>query len=200
MPIYKGSTELGTIYHGDTKMGKVYMGSTLVSSGQQVVSVYNIYATNQVQKGSTGFFLGEPGANNMVVGGISTYKKQAILTYVLGTINNFISGTPGTVGSSLFAGLYGTSSNYGPYSYLDNYIDSYGSTWYRYKDSTVSGPSTTYVLLTPFHTTVGSQLIYVGNVNKSVFSSDASTITFYAGSGESTYNAASTICGTFQYK
>lgn len=30
MPIYKGSTKLGTIYHGGTKIGKVYKGSTLV--------------------------------------------------------------------------------------------------------------------------------------------------------------------------
>lgn len=30
MPIYKGSTKLGTIYHGITKIGKVYKGSTLV--------------------------------------------------------------------------------------------------------------------------------------------------------------------------
>ena len=30
MPIYKGSTKLGTIYHGGTKIGKVYKGSTLM--------------------------------------------------------------------------------------------------------------------------------------------------------------------------
>ena len=196
MSIYKGSTELGIIYHGGTKIGKVYKGSTSVYSDQ--LSVYNIYATNQIQKGSKGFFLGEPGANKMVVGGISTSRD--ILTFVLGTINNIVSGTPGTAGSSIYAGLYGTSSNYGPYSYLDNYIDSYGGLWYRYKDATVSGSSTTYVLLTPFHTTVGSQLIYVENASKAVFSSDASTITFYTGSGESVYNAASTLYGTFQYK
>ena len=196
MPIYKGSTKLGTIYHGGTKIGKVYKGSTLVYSGQ--LSVYNIYATNQVQKGNKGYFLGEPGANNMVVGGIST--SRAILTFVVGTINNIVSGTPGTAGSSIYAGLYGTSSNYGPYIYVDNYIDSYGGIWYRYKDSSVTGNYTLYVLLSPFHTTVGSQLIYVEDVNKAVFSSDASTITFYTGSGESVYNAASTLYGTFQYK
>ena len=33
MPIYKGSTKLGTIYHGGTKIGKGYKGATLVYSG-----------------------------------------------------------------------------------------------------------------------------------------------------------------------
>ena len=35
MPIYKGSTKLGTIYHGGTNNGKVYKGSTLVYSGER---------------------------------------------------------------------------------------------------------------------------------------------------------------------
>ena len=30
MPIYKGSTKLGTIYHGGTKIRKVYKGATKV--------------------------------------------------------------------------------------------------------------------------------------------------------------------------
>ena len=189
MPIYKGSTKLGTIYHGGTKIGKVYKGSTLVYSDQ--LSIYNIYATNQSRR-NTGFFLGEPGANNMVVGGI-----LELLTYIIGTINNIVSGTPGTAGSSIYAGLYGTNNNYGPYNYLDNYIDSYGGVWYRYKEATTSGK---FVLLSPFHTTVGSQLINVENVSKAVFSSDASTITFYTGSRENVYDAASTLYGTFRYK
>ena len=33
MPIYKGSTKLGTVYHGGTKIEKGYKGSTLVYSG-----------------------------------------------------------------------------------------------------------------------------------------------------------------------
>ena len=33
MPIYKGSTKIGTIYQGGTKIEKVYNGSTLVYSG-----------------------------------------------------------------------------------------------------------------------------------------------------------------------
>ena len=196
MPIYKGSTKLGTIYHGSTKIGKVYKGSTLVYSGQ--LSVYNIYSTNQVQNGNPGFFLGEPGANKMVVGGVSDYNQQYLLTGVLGTINS-ISGTPGTAGSSLIARLYG-NGNYGPYSYLNNYIDSYGSVWYRYTNDPTGGIFASYVFLSPFHTTVGSQLINTLSYKNAVFSSDASTITFYGGLGESVYNAASTLRGTFQYK
>ena len=196
MPIYKGSTKLGTVYHGGTKIGKVYKGSTLVYSGQ--LSVYNIYSTNQVQDGNPGFFLGEPGANKMVVGGVSDYDQQSLLTGVLGTINS-ISGTPGTAGSSLIARLYGTG-NYGPYSYLNNYIDSYGGVWYRYTNDPTGSILAGYVLLSPFHTTVGSQLINTLYYKNAVFSSDASTITFYTDSGKSVYNAASTLRGTFQYK
>ena len=195
MPIYKGSTKFGTVYHGGTKIGKVYKGSSLVYSSQ--LSVYNIYATNQVQNRKTGFFLGEPGANKIVVGGLSDYAHQATLTYVLGTIKS-ISGTPGTAGSSLIARLYGTG-DYGPLSYLDNYIDSYGSVWYRYTNDPTGSIFTAYVLLSPFHTTVGSELINTPCKN-AVFSSDASTITFYDGWGQSVYNAASTLIGTFQYK
>ena len=39
MPIYKGSTKLGTIYHGETKIGKGYKGSTLVYSGKEKIFV-----------------------------------------------------------------------------------------------------------------------------------------------------------------
>lgn len=35
MPIYKGSTKLGTIYHGGTKIEKVYKGSTLVHASEK---------------------------------------------------------------------------------------------------------------------------------------------------------------------
>ena len=73
MPIYKGSTKLGTVYHDGTKIGKGYKGSTLVYSSQ--LSVYNIYGTNQEQNRFCGFFLGEPGANK--IGGIKSqlYKE-----------------------------------------------------------------------------------------------------------------------------
>ena len=120
------------------------------------------------------------------------------MTGVLGTINS-ISGTPGTAGSSLIARLYGTG-NYGPFSYLNNYIDSYGGVWYRYTNDPTGGFLASYVLFSPFHTTVGSQLINILYYKNAVFSSDASTIT-YSGLGKDfVYNAASTLRGTFQYK
>ena len=131
------------------------------------------------------------------MGGVSDSNQQSLLTDVLGTINS-ISGTPGTAGSSLIAKLDGT--NYGPYSYLNNYIDSYGSVWYRYTNDTTGGIFASYVFLSPFHTTVGSQLINTLSYKNAVFSSDASTITFYTGSSKIVYNAASTLRGTFQYK
>lgn len=193
MPVYKGSAKIGTVYRGSTKIGKVYKGSTLVYSGQ--LSVYNIYATNQEQNNLCGFFLGEPGANKIVVGGVSQYSQQAILTGMIGTITS-ISGTPGTAGSSLYFRV--DNSNSPQYTYRDNYNDSYGGVWYRYASD--GGFFYSYVLLSPFHTTVGSQLIAVGSVSKAVFSSDASTITYSGFGGDAVYNAASTLRGTFQYK
>lgn len=195
MSVYKGSAKVGMIYRGSTKIGKVYKGSTLVYSGQ--LSVYNIYSTNQEQNNYCGFFLGEPGANKTLAGGVSRYAQQTLLTGVIGTIAS-ISGTPGTTGSSLYARLY-NSGDYGPFKYLDNYNDSYGGVWYRYENN--SGFVIAYVLMSPFHTTVGSQVIYTDVCKNVVFSTDASTITFqYSYGGEQVYNAASTFRGTFQYK
>ena len=193
MPIYKGSAKVGTIYRGGTKIGKVYKGSTQVYSGQ--LSVYNIYGTNQERGGFCGFFLGEPGANKMVVGGTSQYLQQNLLTGIIGTITS-ISGTPGTAGSSLYFRI--ANSNSEQYTYRDNYNDSYGGVWYRYAYD--GGYFNAYVLLSPFHTTVGSQLISVASVSNAVFSSDASTITYSAFGGDVVYNTASTLRGTFQYK
>ena len=196
MPIYKGSTKLGTVYHGGTKIGKVYKGSTLVYSGQ--LSVYNIYSTNQEQNGFCGFFLGEPGANKIVVGGISKYTQQTLLTGIIGTITS-ISGTPGVKGSSLYARLYNNSNPYGPANYLDNYNDSYGNVWYRYE--LTGGFFPYYILMSPFHTTVGSHVIYADECKNAVFSPDASTITFqFSYDAKQVYNTASTLRGTFQYK
>lgn len=194
MPIYKGSTKIGTIYHGGTKIGKVYKGSSLVYSGQ--LSVYNIYRTNLLN-GFVGYFLGEPGANITLAGYTTNHENP--LTAATGTIVS-INGTPGAAGSSLTARLFG-GTDYGPYNYKDNFIDSYGGVWYRYLN-TVSFYFPSYVLLSPFHTTVGSQLINVMQGEKAVFSSDASTVTFYHSYDIApiVYNAASTLIGTFQYK
>ena len=126
MPIYKGSTKLGTIYHGGTKIGKVYKGSNLVYSGQ--LSVYNIYRTNQVRDRFVVYFLGEPGANITLAGYATNHTNPLIAA--TGTIVS-INGTPGADGSSLTAKLFG-GTNYGPYNYKDNFIDSYGGVWYRY--------------------------------------------------------------------
>ena len=165
-------------------------------SGQ--LSVYNIYRTNQVKDGFIGYFLGEPGAN-ITLAGYATNQSN-LLTAATGTIAS-INGTPGAAGSSLTARLFGTTDDYGPYNYKDNFIDSYGGVWYRYVN-TVSFYFPSYVLLSPFHTTVGSQLINVMQGERAVFSSDASTVTIYYSFDIApiVYNAASTLIGTFQYK
>lgn len=191
MSVYKGSAKVGTIYHSGTKIGKGYKGSTLVYSGQ--LSVYNIYSTNQEQDGNCGFFLGEPGANKTLAGGVSRYTQQNLLTGVIGTINS-ISGTPGTAGSSLYT-IY-AGGNHGPFGYLESYNDSYRNIWYRYTHRSTF--VTTYVLMSPFHTTVGSQVIFTSVHKNVVFSTDASTITLQPGG--TVYNAASTLRGTFRYK
>lgn len=192
MTIYKGSQKIDKVNVGGTKIGNVYKGATQVYSDQ--LHVYNIYSTNQEKTYSCGFFLGEPGANKTVVGGESKYTGSSLLTGVIGTITS-IRGTPGTTGSSLTAKLAG--SNTDTFSFQDNYTDSYGGVWYRYK---YTGFGTKYFLVSPFHTSVGSQCVYVDLCESAVFSSDASTITInYTIGGSSVYNAASTLRGTFQY-
>lgn len=46
MPIYKGSTKIGTIYKGSTKIGKVYKGSTLVYQSAKPYFVTHSSYTN----------------------------------------------------------------------------------------------------------------------------------------------------------
>ena len=64
MPIYKGSTKLGTIYHGGTKIEKGYKGSTLVYSGKEknfVVKYYKYDAYNVWAQGLLDGIIYKPG-------------------------------------------------------------------------------------------------------------------------------------------
>ena len=116
MPIYKGSTKLGTIYHGGTKIGKVYKGSTLVYSGQTKIPVYDL--GNSSLNLST---LGYPVPNSSLVG-IPTDTEYGF------TKITSISGVLGSKGSSIICGNM-------TFSYLDNFTDSNGFLFYRYYTS-----------------------------------------------------------------
>ena len=194
MPIYKGSTKLGTIYHGGTKIGKVYKGSTLVYSGQ--LSVYNFYVGGvDLGNGYYGFYLGEPDSNKTVIGGSWQGSASYIAATALAPLKS-ITGTPGTTGSSLYISVSG--SNVGPFNYSNNFIDSYGGLWYRYQ---MIDFYTSNVFISPFKTTVGSNVVYTGVYDNALFSQDASTV--YIRSGNTvvhTTSSAGTLAGTFQYK
>ena len=194
MPIYKGSAKLGTVYHGSAKIEKGYKGSTLVYSGQ--LSMYNLYVGGvDLGNGFYDFYLGEPDSNKIVLGGAFQGSVSFIATSVLASLQS-ITGTPGTTGSSLYISVSG--SNNGPFNYSNNFIDSYGSLWYRYQKTDFF---TMNVFMSPFNTTVGSNVVNTGVYDNALFSQDASTVYIRTGNTVMyTTSSAGTLAGTFQYK
>ena len=84
MPIYKGSTKLGTIYHGGTKIGKVYKGSTLVYQDkiEEILTINFYYGSSTFPSTSVG-----------------SYWNNDIWSGVIKTI----TGAIGNTGSSIYA-------------------------------------------------------------------------------------------------
>lgn len=100
MPIYKGSTKIGTIYKGPTKIGKVYHGSTLVYEGNtKTIPIYQVPA-NTTAGGNTSYspitLFGYPTANTTVPCGVgwpdNTPGKFLVKS---------LTGTIGVAGSSI---------------------------------------------------------------------------------------------------
>lgn len=100
MPIYKGSTKLGTISRGPTKIGKVYHGSTLVYEGNtKTIPIYQVPA-NLSAGGNTNYLpitvFGYPTANTTVPKG-SGWPDNTPGKFLLKSL----TGTIGVAGSSI---------------------------------------------------------------------------------------------------
>lgn len=110
MPIYKGSTKIGTISIGPTKIGKVYHGSTLVYEGNtKTIPIYQVPA-NLSAGGNTNYapitVFGYPTANTTVPHGAGPTDNTPG-KYLIKSIN----GTLGTAGSSIVATNHMSPSN-----------------------------------------------------------------------------------------
>lgn len=90
MPIYKGSTKLGTVYHGGTKIEKVYKGSTLVYSGKEKKLIVK-YTNNRLNY--RGFISGINYKSNQICIGGNNYPG----IYYIGVKIKAISDTSLTV-------------------------------------------------------------------------------------------------------
>ena len=160
MPIYKGSTKLGTIYHGGTKIGKVYKGSTLVYSGAKNIPIYYIGDFG----GSKFYSFGYPTANStLVVQGTSTS-----LSDILPAIEN-ITGNIGASGSTI------TLNNTISATFQTSFTDSYGNLFYRYDYDSDFGLKF-FAFVSP-KANIGDTAIY-GFVEYGQVSSDGKTLTY----------------------
>lgn len=161
MPIYKGSTKLGTVYHGGTKIGKVYKGPTLVcSSGTKTLPIYSI-GINMFNRYCLS--LEYPYPNKTIK---THFSGAADLTEILYTITN-INGTLGTSGSSIT--VTGVSGNL---SFSNQSIIDVGLPFYVYKSS-----DSIYNLQVSPKQRIGDKVI-VQSISSGVVSSDGKTITF----------------------
>lgn len=160
MPIYKGSTKLGTVYHGGTKIEKVYKGSTLVySSGTKTLPIYSI-GINRFNRYCLSLEYPYPNKTIKVV-----FSGAADLTEILYTITS-INGTLGTSGSSIT--VTGISGNL---SFSNKSIIEVGLPFYVYTSS-----DSLYNLQVSPKQRIGDKVIIQSLVSGTV-SSDGKTIT-----------------------
>ena len=176
MPIYKGSTKLGTVYHGSSKIGKGYKGPTLVySSGTKTLPIYQL--GTYVSFGITGyaFSLDYPIPNSK----INTFSAQEI-TSILFTLKS-INGTLGTSGSSI------TVSEVSAGLSFRQTVTRAGLPFYHYVTS-----DNVYQLLVSPKQKIGDKIIPFGADNCTV-SSDGKTVTLPSLSGTITVPITSPI-------
>ena len=137
MPIYKGSTKIGTIYKGPTKIGKVYHGSTLVYEGNtKTIPIYQVPA-NLSAGGNTNYapitVFGYPTANTTVPHGAGPTDNTPG-KYLIKSVN----GTLGTAGSSIVATNPMSPSN-PDVSYTYDYSRTFGGYYFHLYTYTVGG-------------------------------------------------------------
>ena len=200
MPIYKGSTKLGTISRGPTKIGKVYKGSTLVYQGN-VVS-YPVYKIPSLwsEGGNVNqqdlVILKAPTANTVTPSGKWFFPLVSI------------NGTLGTSGSSLVSSNWISPSS-GNMTYVYQHsVTLAGLLFHVYRDQ-VGGLASACVIVSPKQK-AGDYILC--DALPSIFTCNADvtggTVTqYYApGSGSNpyingiTFNGAVTNIGTYYYR
>ena len=141
MPIYKGSTKLGTIYHGSTKIGKVYKGATKVFGKEPIeLPVYSVTQWTGVTDHRTYYY--KYWKIGPIVDGYSPVFREV-------TTGNFasapdyhdidaINGILGQPGSTI---AVDSTSRFA--SYTDTIVDGLGYKWHRYLFANPNYPSST---------------------------------------------------------
>ena len=160
MPIYKGSTKLGTIYHGSTKIENGYKGSTLVySSGTKTLPIYSI-GINRFNRYCFSLEYPYPNKTIKVYFSGATDVKEFIYT-----ITN-INGTLGTSGSSITVTRVSGNLSFSNKSIMD-----VGLPFYVYTSS-----DSLYNLQVSPKQRIGDEVI-LKSASSGVVSSDGKTIT-----------------------
>lgn len=175
MPIYKGSTKLGTIYHGGTKIGKVYRGSSLVYNLKKNIDMYKVgnYSNYTV------YCAGYPNPNFKLMTVWTILKGNGLDLGPFETITN-ITGNIGQANSSITYTI-GETSITGKYDTSLNLTDSYGKTYFAYKhDSYV--PEIGFALQ---NTVVGDN-VCASEAKYGIVSADGNTITLTFSNDSST--------------
>lgn len=184
MPIYKGSTKIGTIYHGGTKIEKAYKGSTLVYSGStKNIPVYFVGDYKGTKFCTLGFPLAD---GNLVVGTGS--ETASVLLPIIG-----ITGNLGESGSTIT--IQYTAENQ-TYTFQGSFTDSYGNLFYRYN---LTGFIEVFVFASP-KANIGDNAL--GSIATYChISSDGKTLTyFYPNTSQSFAITNPTIVGNYIYR
>lgn len=166
MPIYKGSTKLGTVYHDGTKIGNVYKGSTLVYNLKKNIDMYKLgnYSNYTV------YCAGYPKPNFKLMTVWTIYKGTGSDLGPFETVTN-ITGNIGQANSSITYTII-NSSYTGQYDASLNLTDSYGKTYFAYKYNA-------FVALIAFalqNTVVGDN-VCASEAKYGIVSADGNTIT-----------------------
>ena len=183
MPIYKGSTKLGTVYHGGTKIGKGYKGSTLVYSGStKNIPVYFVSDYRGSKICTLGFPLSD---GNLVVG--TEGDAVACLLPIIG-----ITGNLGESGSKVTV-QYSTGNQ--TYTFQGSFTDSYGNLFYRYNYNFMDN----FAFVSP-KANIGDNA-FVSGATYCHISSDGKTLTsFYSNSSRRFAITDPTIVGNYIYR
>ena len=130
MPIYKGSTKLGTIYHGGTKIGKVYKGATLVFGREPIeLPVYAVTQWTGVTDNRTYYY--KYWKVGPIVDGYSPVFQEVTTGDFASAVDYHdlvaIDGALGQPGSKI---AVDSTQHYA--NYKDTIVDGLGYKWHRY--------------------------------------------------------------------
>lgn len=174
MPIYKGNQKIATLSVGGRVISNVYKGSTLVYSSQTKIPVYDL--GNSSLNIST---LGYPVPNSSLVG-IPTDTASGLVKI------SSISGDLGHQGSSI---ICGTTT----YSYLDNFTDSNGFLFHRYR---VKSFLYVYLYVSPY-SKVGDNVPVT--INRMTIINNNNTFTMYYGESATRTESIGTVKKLYDY-